>query len=106
MHIRPELFPVFGAVLHPVDPLIQPLLHAGGVFGDLIPFQVEGIVAVVISLRIGGMAGEWNVADGIHDEIRDDGAVGVGADDGLIDDLFRGDDDMLWRQKRLPSARR
>ena len=92
---RSQFLPVFVAVFHPVHPFIQPLLHPGGIFGDLIPFQIEGVVTVIITLGVGGMTGKGNVADRIDDETGDEGAVGVGADHCLIDNFFGGDDDVL-----------
>ena len=105
MHLAAQLLPVFSPVFHAIDPFIQVALRVQR-FADLVPFQVEIVVAVVITLGVGWMRSIRHMADCIDDKTGDERAVGVGADDGFIHDLFGGQDDRFGRKGGLPFARR
>ena len=66
MSIRTEFLPVFSPIFDAIDPLIQPIVQGFGGFADLIPFQVEGIITVVVSLGIGGMSAVWDMANRVN----------------------------------------
>ena len=83
-----QLLPVFGAVLHPINPFVQISLYALAGFADLVSFQVEGVIAVIIPLGVGWVGSVWDVANRVDDETGDQGAVRVGADDRFVDDLL------------------
>jgi hypothetical protein len=94
VRFRAQLLPVGSAVGQAVDPFVQVGRRLRRL-ADLVPFQVEIVVAVVVALGVGGVRAVGHVADRIDDKLGDQGAVGVRADDIFIDNLFGGQDDVL-----------
>ncbi len=68
---RPEALHVLSPPVQAVDPLVQPGHQAGCVTADGIPLDVEGVVSVVVPLRVGGVGPEGLHDHGVDDEARE-----------------------------------
>src|SRR6476659_10193400 len=93
--LRPQLLDIRGPAIQGVDPVPQPGLERVLVLRDRVPVEVEAVVAVVSALDVRGMRPVRLHDDGIDDEARNDGAVRIGPDDRLVDELLHDDDDPL-----------
>ena len=93
MGLRAEFFPVFGPVLDAENPFIQVLLDACFTFADIVPIDIEIIVAVIAALRIARLCTAGTMANRADDKTGDQRPVRTGADHRLINELFSGQAD-------------
>src|SRR5207247_649144 len=83
------------AVGDAVHELVEVVRELVGVARDALPGDVEIVVAVVVALRVGWVRPPRLYHHRAHDDTRNHGAVGIGADDLLIHQLFHDDDHAL-----------
>src|SRR5215216_3460930 len=72
-----QFFLVLVSIFHTINPFIQVFPGSVGGFADLIPGEIELIVAVIISLGVGGMAGKRHMAHRADHNARNHGPVRV-----------------------------
>src|SRR5213594_578442 len=86
---------VAGAVGHAVHELLEVARELIGIARDAFPGDVKIVVAVVIALRIGGVRPPRLDHHRAYNHARNHGAVGIGADDCFLHELFDHDDHAL-----------
>src|SRR5580765_5692682 len=69
---------------------LHPLPEAVAVAADLLPGDVEVVVAVVVAVRVGGVRAERGLCDSVDHPARDDDAAGPQLE--AVDDLLDGDE--------------
>src|ERR1700694_2874422 len=94
-----QLFHVAGAVRDTKDKIVQPRGERRLVTRNVFPVDIEVVVAIVVALCIRRMRTPWFADNRVDDNARDKRAVGIGAHDFLVDDLFDDNDDPPGRER-------
>ncbi len=68
--------------------------------GDLVPFEIGGIVARIVAVRVGRMRAAGHDRDGVDGPVRQDGQIGVQTVE-IVDHLLDRHHDALGRQRRF-----
>src|SRR4030042_4900077 len=92
MYFLAQFFPIFQSIFNPIHPFIQIGSSSFSVTADVIPLQIEIVVAVIIPLGIGWMSAEWHMTDRIHNEAGYQSAVWIRTDNSFIHDLLCSED--------------
>src|SRR5213080_3567407 len=88
-------FYIAGAVGHAVHELLEVTREFVGIARDAFPGDVKVVVANVIALRVGGVGPPRLGHHRARNHPRNHGAVGIGADDCFLHELFHHDDHAL-----------
>src|SRR5918995_1747110 len=78
---------------------VDPRIEVTAVASDVIPRLVEGVVALGVAVRVGGMGPSRYLADGVYDPCREHDAVLMRLE--AVDDLLDGHDRSARREHRL-----
>ena len=84
MCILAQFLPIFRPIGNAINPLIQICQYGLPAFADLIPFEIESVITVVIPLGIRWVGAIRHVANGIHDKTGDQSAVWIRTDHALV----------------------
>ena len=87
-----QFLPVFLSAADAKDPLIQPRVDSSAILADLIPVQVEHVIAVVITLGVGGVGAMRDVAHCFNGSVREGACDLDRTNDLFINDLLSCDD--------------
>src|ERR1044072_7145850 len=99
LDVRTHTSDILAAIAYPVYPLFQILIEQRFVLRNLAPANIEVVVAIIKALCEGRMTTERFMDYGAHDHSRNQGAVRIGANDPLRNNLFS-DHDRVTRSKR------